>query len=354
MPPGSSQSAGRPHRVTVIVDEGSNPFELGVATELFGLRRPELNRPWYDFTLSSAAPAVRMHAGLFTLSDVAGLDAVDEADTVIVPNRPDPLAPPVPAVLDAIRRSAERGARLVSFCTGAFTLAAAGVLDGRRATTHWRWAQSFAARYPSVRLQPDVLFVDDSDVLTSAGSAAALDLGLYLIRRDHGAEVANAVSRRLVFASHRDGGQRQFIERPVPPVPDMSLASVLTWAQERLDQPLTVADLAAHAAVSPATLHRRFGAQLGTTPLAWLTVERVALACRLIERGELRLDRVAQSSGLGTPSNLRAQLRRHTGLGPAAYRQRFGPSTEPASGARSRRAVVPTPENPPGRFRQAG
>jgi AraC family transcriptional activator FtrA len=315
--------------VTVIVDEGSNPFELGVATELFGLRRPELNRPWYDFTLSAAVPAVRMHAGLFTLSGVAGLEAVDDADTVIVPNRPDPLVEPTPQVLNAVRRSAERGARLVSFCTGAFTLAAAGVLDGRQATTHWRWAELFATRYPEVRLKPDVLFVDDGDVLTAAGSAAALDLCLHLIRRDHGAEVANAVSRRLVFAAHRDGGQRQFVERPVPDVPDTSLAPVLAWAQERLNQPLTIADLAIRAAVSPATLHRRFGAQLGTTPLAWLTNERVALACRLIERGEPRLDMVARLSGLGTASNLRAQLRRRTGLSPTAYRQRFGPATEP-------------------------
>lgn len=329
MPHGSSQNApARPHRVTMIVDEGSNPFELGVATELFGLRRPELNRPWYDFTLSAAVPAVRMHGGMFTLSDVAGLDAVDEADTVIVPNRPDPLVEPAPQVLNAIRRSARRGARLVSFCTGSFTLAAAGVLDDRQATTHWRWAELFATRYPAVRLKPDVLFVDDGDVLTAAGSAAALDLCLHLVRRDHGAEVANAVSRRLVFAAHRDGGQRQFVERPVPDVPDTSLAPVLAWAQDRLSRPLTIADLAARAAVSPATLHRRFGAQLGTTPLTWLTNERVALACRLIERGEPRLDMVARLSGLGTTSNLRAQLRRRTGLSPTAYRQRFGPATE--------------------------
>jgi AraC family transcriptional activator FtrA len=227
-------------------------------------------------------------------------------------------------VVEAIRRAAARGTRLVSFCTGAFTLAAAGVLDGRPAATHWRWAELFTARYPSVLLRPDVLFVDDGDVLTAAGSAAALDLGLHLIRRDHGAEVANSVSRRLVFAAHRDGGQRQFIERPVPAVRDTSLAPVLAWAQQHLDRPLTVADLAARAATSQATLHRRFQAELGTTPLAWLTAERVALACRLIERGELRLDTVAHASGLGTAANLRTQLRRRTGLTPTAYRRRFG------------------------------
>jgi AraC family transcriptional activator FtrA len=318
-----------PHRVVVLVDDGSNPFELGVATELFGLRRPELGLPWYEFTLAAAAPSVRMHGGFFTLSEVAGLDAVDRADTLIVPNRPDPEVEPGAMVLDAVRRAAARGARLVSFCTGAFTLAAAGVLDGRRATTHWRWAGAFAARFPAVLLEPDVLFVDDGDVLTAAGSAAALDLGLYLIARDHGAEVANAVSRRLVFAAHRDGGQRQFVERPVAEVPDVSLAPVLAWARERLDRPLTVAGLAARATVSQATLFRRFQLELGTTPLAWLTAERVTLACRLIERGELRLDRVAHASGLGTASNLRAQMRRRTGLTPSGYRRRFGLGRSP-------------------------
>ncbi|MCO6003370.1 helix-turn-helix domain-containing protein [Actinoallomurus purpureus] len=213
-------------------------------------------------------------------------------------------------------------------------MVAAGALDGRRATTHWQWADLFTARHPDVRLIPDVLFVDDGDVLTAAGSAAALDLGLYLVRRDNGAEIANAVSRRLVFAAHRDGGQRQFIEQPVPHVPDASLAPVLAWARENLDRPLTVADLATRAAVSPATLHRRFQRELGTTPLAWLTAERVALACRLIERGEPRLEAVARATGLGTGANLRIQLRRHTGLSPSAYRRRFGSDegTVPAAG----------------------
>lgn len=318
MPHGSS------HRVAVIVDDGSNPFEMAVAAELFGIRRPELNREWYDFTLVAATPDVRMHAGLFTLAGVAGLDVVDTADTVIVPNRPDTEMPPPPAVVAAIRRAGHRGARLVGFCTGAFTLAAAGVLDGHRATTHWRHLDSFRARYPEVVLEPDVLFVDDGPVLTSAGSAAALDLGLYLIGRDHGAEVLNAVCRRLVFPAHRDGGQRQFIERPVPAVPDTSLEPLLAWCRNRLDQPLTVAGIADRAAVSQATLHRRFQAELGTTPLVWLTAERVALACQLIERGEQRLDQVAAASGLGTAANLRVQMRRRTGLTPTAYRRRFG------------------------------
>ncbi|MFF2197550.1 GlxA family transcriptional regulator [Streptomyces sp. NPDC058157] len=316
------------HRVVVIVDENSNPFELGCATEVFGLRRPEIGRDLYDFRLCSPEPRTLMRDGFFTLTGVAGLEAADSADTLIVPNRPDTDVPRRPAVLDAVRRAHSRGARLIGFCSGAFTLAEAGVLDGRRATAHWQWADSFRARFPAVRLESDVLFVDDGDILTAAGSAAALDLGLHVVRRDHGAEIANSVSRRLVFAAHRDGGQRQFVERPVPDLPDESLAPVLAWAQERLDSPLTVSGLAARAAVSPATLHRRFQAQLGTTPLSWLTGERLALACRLIERGESRFEVVARRSGLGTAANLRLLMRRETGITPSAYRRRFGPQTQ--------------------------
>ncbi|MEV5678053.1 helix-turn-helix domain-containing protein [Streptomyces sp. NPDC052164] len=314
------------HRVVMIVSAGSNPFEMSVATEIFGLRRPELTVPWYDFALCAATPTVRMHSGFFRLTGIAGLDAVDRADTVIVPNRPDPEAAADPAVLDAIRRAAARGARLVSFCTGSFTLAAAGVLDGRRATTHWRWADAFTARYPQVRLDPDVLFVDDGQIITGAGSAAALDTALHLVRSDHGAEIAAAVGRRLVFTAHRDGGQRQFVEHPVPEVPDTSLGPLLEWAGAHIGAALDVPGLAARAAVSPATLHRRFRAQLGTTPLAWLTEQRVTLACRLMERGEERLDVVARTSGLGTATNLRTQLRRRTGLTPTEYRRRFTPA----------------------------
>ncbi|MGQ4384639.1 GlxA family transcriptional regulator [Streptomyces sp. SAS_270] len=325
MPQGSSQP-DRPHRVVLVVDENSNPFEMSCAIEVFGLRRPELGRELYDFRLCAADPHTRMRDGFFTLTGVAGLDAAEEADTLIVPNRPDTQTPRSPELLATVRRAHERGARLIGFCSGAFTIAEAGLLDERRAACHWMWASAFRSRFPRVRLEPDVLFVDDGDILTASGSASALDLGLHVVRRDHGAEIANAVSRRLVFAAHRDGGQRQFVERPLPDVPDESLAPLLAWAQGRIGEPLTVADLATRAAVSPATLHRRFRAQLGTTPLAWLTGERVAMACRLIERGEERLGVVAQRSGLGSAANLRARLRRETGLSPSAYRRRFGPA----------------------------
>ncbi|MFJ4010571.1 GlxA family transcriptional regulator [Streptomyces sp. NPDC090026] len=326
-------SPDRPHRVAVLVDEHTNPFELGCATELFGLPRPELGRELYEFTLCTPDAGTVMRDRFFTLTQAAGLEAADTADTLIVPSRPEAHGPRRPAVLDVIRDVHARGARLVSFCTGAFALAEAGVLDGRRATTHWQCAELLRARHPAVHVEPDVLFVDDGSILTSAGSAAALDLGLHIIRMDHGAETANTISRRLVFPAHRDGGQKQFIERPLPELPDESLAPLLTWAQGRLDTPLTVRGLAAEAAVSTTTLHRRFRSQLGTTPLAWLTAQRVTLARRLLERGDIRIDAVARHSGLGTPANLRALLRRETGLTPSAYRQRFGTGSQTAADA---------------------
>lgn len=307
----------------MLVDEGSNPFEMGVAAEVFGLRRPELSIPWYDFAVCAPGGAVRMHEGMFRLA-AADLSVAARADTVIVPNRPDPHRGSSEAVLTTVRAAWERGARLVSFCTGAFTLAAAGVLNGRRATTHWRWAELFRTRFPTVDLQPDVLFVDDGEVLTAAGSAAALDLALHIVTRDHGAEIAASVARRLVFAGHRDGGQRQFVERPIPNADSVALGPLLEWARGALDTDLSVTTLARHHGVSRATLHRRFRAELGATPLEWLTAERVRLACRLLEKNGHSIDRVAGLTGLGSAANLRFHFRRSTGLTPSAYRARFG------------------------------
>lgn len=318
MPQGSS------HRVVLVVDEQSNPFEVGCACEIFGgPLRPEIGRQLYDLRVAAPRRATPMRDALFSIGAVGRLDEIDGADTVIVPNRPYVESPTRPALLTALRRAHDRGARLVGLCTGAFTLAEAGLLDGRRAAVHWALADEFRERFPAVRLEPDVLFVDDGELLTSAGSAAALDLGLHIVRRDHGAEIAGHVSRRLVFAAYRDGGQRQFVERPMPPAVDQSLAPVLAWAQEHLDEPLTVADLARRGGMSTGSLHRRFRAELGTTPLAWLTVERVALACRLIEQDTYGLESVARRSGLGSGANMRALFKRHVGVGPAEYRRRF-------------------------------
>ncbi|MDJ0395656.1 helix-turn-helix domain-containing protein [Rhodococcus sp. G-MC3] len=323
MPKENSQPRRPAHRVVVIVDENSNPFEMGCATEVFGLDRPELGGMLYDFQLCAPESVIRMRDGFFSLTAVADLSAADGADTLIVPNRPNVDVPRRREVLDAIRRAHDRGARLIGFCSGAFTLAEAGVLDGRRVTAHWQWADSFRQRFPAVTFEEAVLFVDDGDILTAAGSAAALDLGLHVVRLDHGAEVANSVSRRLVFNANRDGGQKQFIEQPVPSVAEDSMAVITLWALAHLSEPITVADLARRAHISVATLHRRFVAQLNTTPYAWLNRERVRLACRLIERGDLDLNAVAAASGVGTTTTLRTLMRRETGLTPSAYRQRF-------------------------------
>lgn len=321
----SQGSFHRPHRVAIVVDDGSNPFEMACACEVFGARRrPEIGFEPYSLTVVSPTPTVAMRDGLLGLSAAGDLSRLARADTVIVPNRPDVETESRAAVLTALRRAHARGARLIGLCTGAYTLAEAGLLAGRRATVHWQLLDDFAARYPDVHLEPDVLFVDDDDVMTSAGSAAALDLALHVVRKDWGAEVANHVSRRLVFSAFREGGQQQFVDHPVPADAAAPLAATLDWAKTHLDKQLTVADLAEHAHVSVTTLHRRFRDELGTTPLAWLTIQRIHHASRLLENADLTLELVAQRSGLGTTANLRALMRRHLGTSPSAYRRQFG------------------------------
>jgi AraC family transcriptional regulator, transcriptional activator FtrA len=313
-----------PRLVVLVADEGSNPFELACACEVFGARRrPEIGRDLYRFRVVTPRRRVAVRDAMFTIGGAGGLGDIDDAHTVIVPNRPDTAASTHPAVIKAVRRAHQRGARLVGLCTGAYTLAEAGLLDGRPAAVHWQLADDFQRRHPKVDLRPDVLFVDDGDILTSAGSAAALDLALHIVRLDHGAQIANYVSRRLVFSAFRDGGQQQFIEQPVTLPGQATLSQTLEWAQARLGTALSVADLARHAHLSPTTLHRRFRAELGTTPLAWLTAERVDLARRLLEQEVAPLDLVAHRSGLGSAANLRAQMRRRTGLSPSQYRTQF-------------------------------
>ncbi|GAA0235271.1 GlxA family transcriptional regulator [Cryptosporangium japonicum] len=310
--------------VALIVDEHSNPFEVGCATEIFGIsRRDAIGFEPYTLTVVTPRPGIRMRDGLFQVSAPGRLSDVESADLVIVPNRPAVQVPSRPAVLRAVRRAHERGARVAGLCTGAFTLAEAGLLDGRRATVHWQLAAEFRRRFPAVRLEPDVLFVDDGDVLTSAGSAAALDLGLHVVRRDFGAEVANHVARRLVFAAVRNGGQRQFVEQPLPPPTVDSLAPVLEWASEHLRERLTVDDLARRAGLTPGTFHRRFRREVGSTPVEWLTAQRVALACRLIEQGASGVESVAHHAGLGTGAHLRTVFRRSLGVSPSEYARRF-------------------------------
>lgn len=347
MPQESCRSADRrPHTVALIVDEGSNPFEMACACEIFAAgRRPEIGFEPYQTWIVSPGRSTHMRDDLFRLTGVEDLASLTSADTVIVPNRPDTDTTSRAAVLDAIRAAHQRGARMVGLCTGAYTLAEAGLLRGRRAAVHWQLLGDFAARYPDVQVEGDVLFVDDGDILTSAGSAAALDLGLHIVRKDWGTEVANHVSRRLVFSAFRDGGQRQFVQHPVPDVSSASLAATLDWATEHLDRPLTVSDLARHAHLSVTTLHRRFRAEVGATPLNWLTAQRVQHARWLLENGDLPLERVAHLSGLGSSANLRELVRRDTGLAPSAYRKQFRAHTFSVVGT----SVVDATLTPPAR-----
>ncbi|WP_372672428.1 GlxA family transcriptional regulator [Amycolatopsis kentuckyensis] len=324
-----------PIPVGLLLDEGSNPFEFGCVCEVFGARRrPEIGRELYTLQVIAPHRSIPVRDRMFTVGSTAPLSALRDVHTVFVPNRPDVDTPARPSVLAALREAHERGARIVGLCTGAFTLAEAGLLDHRPATVHWQLADEFRRRFPAVDLREDQLFVDDGSVLTSAGSAAALDLALHLVRADHGAEVANAVGRRLVFSTYREGGQKQFVEKPVPQPHQQSLSDTLAWARERLDTPLTVNDLAAHACQSVTTLHRRFRTELGTTPLAWLNLERVELARRLLETGSGGLDHVAARSGLGTASNLRRLIRRSTGLTPSQYRSAYFRQPPPRTAAR--------------------
>ncbi|KIU18013.1 GlxA family transcriptional regulator [Mycolicibacterium llatzerense] len=319
-----SQDSSHPHIVVALVDEGSNPFELACLTEVLGIDRPEAGGLLYDFQMCARLPQVTMRQGFFAMTGIRTLSALESADTVIVPNRPDTTTPHHRDVLDAISRAHSRGARMIGMCSGAFTLAEAGVLAQRRVTVHWQWAEEFRNRYPLVHVDDAVLFVDDGDILTSAGSASALDLALHVVRRDHGAEIGTAVARRLVFPGHRPGGQQQFIERPLPAEPQSPLAQALIWAEQHATQPISVIDIAASAAMSTATLHRHFRAELGCTPHQWLTNVRIEHARRLLEQTHLAVDQVAHRSGLGTASNLRNRLAAHTGLTPSAYRRSFG------------------------------
>ncbi len=293
-------------------------FDLAIPAQVFG--HPDQGEH-YSFGVSAAEPGLVPSTTGFGVLAPLGLAALATADTVVVPGYA-PHVPPGAAVVDALRAAHARGARVVSVCTGAFALAAAGLLDGRRATTHWHHTAELSRHYPDVQVDPDVLYVDAGSVLTSAGVAAGIDLCLHLVRSDHGAEHAALIARRLVVAPHRDGGQAQFVQRPLPPV-GSGLADTCVWAMQRLGDPLTVADLARHAGWAPRTFARRFLAETGTTPLRWLTAQRLLEARRLLETTDLPVDQIAARCGLGTAANLRLHLARDAATTPTAYRRTY-------------------------------
>ncbi|WUR63487.1 helix-turn-helix domain-containing protein [Streptomyces violaceus] len=316
-------------------------YELSIPCTVFGKPQPDLADPWYDLRLCGTGAGARdgTEGHGLTLRTRYGLDDLADADTVIVPSVPDPCVDegmPLPeGLVTALRRAHDAGARMVSLCTGAFALAEAGLLDGRRATAHWLHTSQLAERYPKVQVDESVLYVDDGDVLTSAGLTAGLDLCLHLVRRDLGAHVANQLARRMVVPAHRPGGQAQFIELSVPPSDDEGLAPVLEWARARLDRPLTVADLARRASMSPRTFYRRLQAATGTTPLQWLLDQRLGRARSLLESTDLPVEKVGELSGLGTANNLRHHFLKHIGVSPSDYRRAF-PGAPPGGRGRTR------------------
>jgi transcriptional regulator GlxA family with amidase domain len=306
------------HAVVALALPAVEAFDLSIPAQVFA--DPGLPRR-YEFTVCTpTAGLVRSTAGFSVLAE-HGLEALGAADTVVVPGYL-PLDDPGERVCSALRQAAARGARMVSVCTGAFALAAAGLLDDRRATTHWQYAGQLAARYPGVKVDPDVLWVDEGTVLTSAGLSAGIDLCIQLVRADHGSEAAVGVARRMVVAPHRDGGQAQWLERPLPE-PGQGLAATCQWVLQHLADPLTVADLARHAGWAPRTLTRQFAAQTGLAPMRWLTAARVREARRLLEATDLPVETIAERCGLGTAANLRVHLARDAGVTPTAYRAAY-------------------------------
>ncbi len=315
-----------PHRVVILVRPGVLPLELGLVHQIFGQAVSGEGRALYEVVTCALAPGLVGTDGDFSVLVNQGPDALATAGTVVVPASHE--TDEHPGVLDEpLRRalhSIPDGARIASICTGAFVLAAAGMLDGRRATTHWKSADLFRRTYPRVRLDPDVLYVDEGRVLTSAGEASGIDLCLHMVRCDHGVAVANDVARRTVVSPHREGGQAQFIPRPVPsPQAGAATGPTRAWALARLDRPLTLGDLAGHAAMSPRTFTRRFRDEAGHSPMAWLTRQRLDLARELLEETDLGVEQVAARAGFGTAAGMRQHFTAVLGVSPRAYRVTF-------------------------------
>ena len=309
--------------VAVVVWDGVAPFELGVLCEAWGLDRSDDGVPSFGFAVCTPRPGHVATTQGFGLDVWHDLSRVDEADLVALPAMPRDQPVP-PEVLATLQAAHARGARLLSVCSGAFVLGEAGLLDGRRCTTHWRYAAELAERFPQALVDPDVLYVDDDPVITSAGSAAGLDACLHLMRKDYGSQLATTVARRMVVPPHRDGGQAQFVRSVVPDCEVDTLTPVLTWMVEHLDAEVTVDQLAQRALMSSRTFARRFREETGTTPHQWLTHQRVLLAERLLEETQLSVDEIARRSGFGNAAGLRHHFTRVRGTSPAAYRRTFG------------------------------
>ncbi|MEQ5843581.1 transcriptional regulator FtrA [Paraburkholderia acidicola] len=313
------------HLVVALVYDRLCTFEFGCVTELFALERPELDVEWYRFAVCASEPGPIRAAGGITVAAPYTLRMLERAATIVVPGWRDPDETPPEPLLRKIRAAYRRGARLCSICSGVFVLAAAGVLDGKTVTTHWRYADKLQKRYPQLNVKPDALYVDEGQVITSAGSAAGIDMLLHLVRRDYGSAIANRVAQRLVVPPHREGGQAQFLPRPLPADDSGRLAKLMDWVRVNPALPHTLRSLAEHAAMSPRTLQRQFHDATGMAPYEWLLRERVAIARELLEaQTRLPMARIAERAGFGSEESLRRHFRRIALTSPGAYRRKFG------------------------------
>ena len=310
--------------VAALLHERVSVFELGIVAEVFGLLRPEMGPDWYRFiTVAEGRGPLRATGGLQVFPE-SGLEALARAATIVIPCWRIDGTPPSPAVKKALLEAYARGARLVSICSGAFLLAACGFLAGRRATTHWLYSDQLRALHPDIDVDPDVLYVDEGQILTSAGSAAGVDLLLHIVRKDFGARAANEVARRMVMAPHREGGQAQFIDRPVPRRASDHLGVLLEAVRRRPAERWTITRMARRVAMSQRTFIRRFHESTGMSPGEWVIATRLEAARYLLESSAAGLDEVSQSSGFGSPAALRHHFRQQVGLTPTAYRAQFG------------------------------
>jgi len=312
----------RPHHVVVLAYDGLCTFEFGIAVEMFGLSRPEVAN-WYSFSVCSAEKKPVTAVGGIRVETAGGLELLAKADTIVIPGWKKPYQPPSPSLIRALGAAHERGARLVSICVGSFVLGALGVLDGKRATTHWRFIEELSTRFPRILVEPDVLYIDEGKVLTSAGSAAGIDLCLHVIRKDFGAVIANQVARRAVVPPHREGGQAQFIDKPVGEEAHPWLSHLLAWAHKHLHTRLSINGMANELNTSKRTLCRRFTETTGMSPLEWITSLRVRRAKDLLETTTLSIEEVAEQCGFGSSAVLRHHFRARVQLSPALYRDRF-------------------------------
>jgi transcriptional regulator GlxA family with amidase domain len=311
------------HTVAAVVDQGALTFDFAIPCEVFGIDRSDIASPWYEFLVVAAGERrVRTQTG-FTIEAPHGLAALDRADTIVIPGWTSPEVEPDANLVTALRRAHRRNARIVSICTGAFVLAAAGLLDNRRAVTHWLYTDDLQERYPRVRVDPGVLYVADETVMTSAGTAAGLDLCLHIVTSDYGADVAAAVARRLLVPLHRSGGQAQYVDVPVPQSLGDEMSELLAWAVPRIPARLSVDDLARRASVSPRTLTRRFRKTTGLAPGEWLRSEKLRLARRLLETSDDPIEHIARNAGYETTVAMRAHFARDLRTSPRAYRKTF-------------------------------